>query len=124
MEALLLLGILISIAGMIASVFKINAYAEATYHYKPISIANFMAVLPAYALAIAGLMFTESSDPMNSIIMYVACAAYVVFQLHRLTNHTSLAVALYSFVLMAIGWLPILIFLFLRMNPGQDKRSE
>ena len=124
MEALLLLGIVLGIAGMIASVFKINAYAEATYHYKPFSIGNFMAVLPGYALAIAGFMFTESSDPMNSIIMYVACAAYAIFLLVRLATRTSLGIALYSITLMAIGWLPILIFLFLRMSPGQDKRSK
>lgn len=124
MQALILIIIVLVIAGMIASVFKINAYAEAKYQYKPFSLGNFMAVLPGYALAIGGGMFKDSSDPMNSFVMFLVCAVYLTTQLIRLSKKTDFGVALYSLVVMAIGWLPILIFLFLRMSPGQPKRHH
>ena len=121
MEALLILLALLAVAAVVASVFKINAYAEAQYAYKPFAVGNFFAVLPAYLLAMGGMMFSGQGSALNAWVMWGAAVLYLLFLLVRLVRRTDFMVALYSLTLMVLAWLPILVLFFLHQDSKRRK---
>lgn len=123
MTAIALLAIILLIAGMVASIFKLNAHADQTYQYKPFSLKNFFAILPAYLLGFVGLLFQESASTLNAIVMYVAGSAYLLYLVRNLAQKTNLGIAVYSVFVMVVAWAPILLLFLLRQD-AKNKRGH
>lgn len=120
MTAIALLTIILLIAGMVASIFKLNAHADLTYQYKPFSLKNFFAILPAYLLGFVGMLFQENASTLNAVVMYVASSAYLLYLVRNLAIKTNLGIAVYSVFVMVVAWAPILLLFLLR----QDAKSK
>ena len=120
---LVLAAIILLIAGMLASIFKLNAHADQTYHYKSFSLKNFFAILPAYLLGFAGLLFQENASTLNAIVMYAAGIAYLLYLIGQLAKKTNPGIALYSVFVMAVAWAPLLLLFLLRQD-AKNKRGH
>ncbi len=120
MTAIALLATILLIAGMVASIFKINGHADQTYQYKPFSLKNFFAILPAYLLGFVGMLFQENASTLNAVVMYVASSAYLLYLVRSLAQKTNLGIAVYSVFVMVVAWAPILLLFLLR----QDAKSK
>jgi hypothetical protein len=121
MTAITLLIVVLLVADMIASVFKVNEHASQTYRYTPFALGNFFAILPAYFAAFAGLMFEDSPSALNAMVMYCAGIAYLLYQVVRLANKTNFGIALYSVFVMTLAWAPIMFLLLLRQSPKHSR---
>lgn len=121
MTAITLLIVALLVAGMIASIFKVNEHARQTYRYTPFAPGNFFAILPAYLAGFAGLLFEDSPSALNSMIMYCVGIAYLLYQVVRLTNKTNFGIALYSVFVMSLAWAPIMFLLLLRQSPKHSR---
>ena len=116
MAAIVLLAIFLLLTCMVTSIFKINAHTYKTYDYKPFSLRNFFAILPAYLLGVIGFLFNENASALNVIVMYVACLAYLLYLVRNMAQKTNLSIAVYSVFVMAIAWAPILLMALLRLD--------
>jgi len=123
MAAIALLAIILLITGMVASIFKLNAHTDQTYQYKPFSLKNFVAILPAYLLGFVGLLFQENASTLNAVVMYVAGSAYLLYLVRNLALKTNLSIAVYSVFVMVVAWAPILLLFLLRQD-AKNKRGH
>ena len=123
MAAIALLAIILLIAGMVASIFKLNAHADHIYQYKPFSLKNFFAILPAYLLGFVGMLFQENASTLNAVVMYVASSAYLLYLVRNLALKTNLSIAVYSVFVMVVAWAPILLLFLLRQD-AKNKRGH
>lgn len=123
MEALIIIGVLLAVVGMVVSVFRLNRWCEETYQYKPFSVANFLLVLPGYLLIFGALVFKENSSHLNAVVMFSAALISWLMLLVVIIRRSTWWIGIYSVFVMLIAWLPIIV-LFMLKNDGANQRHH
>ncbi|MDT0634875.1 hypothetical protein [Spectribacter hydrogenoxidans] len=114
MEALLIIGALITLLGIVASIPAINSFSEERYLYRPFNVANALGVCLIYVLLAAALLFNSNHEGnefvlnLNVKVFLASAMLYALGMLVNLSRKSNVLIALYAFVITSVLALPIL----------------